>query len=65
MVQCKVQRQVTYRGGGARVIQLELTEMADYRATCLECERYWTAATEIELGDMEALLQDHEAICNG
>lgn len=46
------------------MIELELTDTADYRATCIECEGIWTAETEIELGDMEVLLTDHEATCN-
>lgn len=47
------------------MIELELTDEATYLATCKECRARWTADTELELGDMECLLLDHEAVCHG
>lgn len=47
------------------MIELELTDEATYLATCKECRARWTADTELELGDGECLLLDHEAVCRG
>lgn len=47
------------------MIELELRGEATYLATCKECSKRWTGETKLELGDMECLLLDHEAVCRG